>query len=243
MNYIQEINSFQNWLILNPSVTSDDISLWYALMSLNNISGWQKEFTVAISTIRDRSRLSRSAIYRSRNRLVQLGRIRTKERSGNESSIYEIIPLSTNQNYFPVFQDGTQSGTHNGTHNGTQRGTQPGTIIKTKQDEKKLLDINISFESFWDAYEKRTGSKKKLEAKWEKLSDQDREAIMAYIPLYKVAQPAKQFRKNPETFLNNRSWEDEIIDSNNKNGNGKANRQNHAYQPITTGTAEGSGKL
>ena len=30
-------------------------------------------------------------------------------------------------------------------------------------------------------------------------------------PLYVKAQPDKQYRKNPETFLRNKSWHDEII--------------------------------
>jgi hypothetical protein len=34
---------------------------------------------------------------------------------------------------------------------------------------------------------------------------------MAYIPRYKLHQPDKQYRKNPATFLYQRSWEDEII--------------------------------
>ncbi len=34
---------------------------------------------------------------------------------------------------------------------------------------------------------------------------------MLYIPKYKAAQPNKQYRKNPETFLNNKSWNDELI--------------------------------
>lgn len=129
MNYLQEIKNFNDWLIINPTVTSDDISLWYALMNLNNMCGWQKEFTVAISTIVDRSRLSRSAIYRSRNKLVQLGRIKTKERSGNLCSIYQIISF--------VSQSGTQSETQSGTQSGTQTGTQSGTINKTKLNETK----------------------------------------------------------------------------------------------------------
>ena len=37
---------------------------------------------------------------------------------------------------------------------------------------------------------------------------------MNYIELYKQSQPDKQFRKNPETFLNNKSWNDEIINTN-----------------------------
>lgn len=131
MNYLQEINSFNDWLIINPSVTSDDIALWYALMNLNNISGWQQEFTVAISTIIDRTRLSRSAIYRSRNRLVQMGRMITRERPGNQCSVYQLIP-------FTVSHMGTHNGTQYGTQYGTQAGTQPGTIIQTKGKETKL---------------------------------------------------------------------------------------------------------
>lgn len=166
MNYLQQINSFNDWLILNPTVTSDDIVLWYALMNLNNISGWQKEFTVAISTIIDRTRLSRSAIYRSRNRLVQLGRINTKERGGNQCSIYEVIP-------FPVSHMGTHYGTQPGTQFGTQAGTQSGTINKVKETKvnsstsvlfaipEKLVvkDFFIKnhypheFEKFYDYYE------------------------------------------------------------------------------------------
>lgn len=150
MNYIQEIKSFNDWLIINPSVSSDDIVLWYALMNLNNISGWQTEFTVAISTIIDRTRLSRSAIYRSRNRLVQMGRIKTKERSGNQCSIYELLPfVSPNDTHkgthngtqvgtqTPIMQTVSHNGTQTGTQVGTQHGTQAGTIIQTKLNETK----------------------------------------------------------------------------------------------------------
>ena len=34
---------------------------------------------------------------------------------------------------------------------------------------------------------------------------------MAHVKAYKLAQPDKQFRKDPATYLNNRGWEDEII--------------------------------
>lgn len=53
----------------------------------------------------------------------------------------------------------------------------------------------------------------KSEAKWKKLSRKDQQAIIDYIPRYKEATPDKKYRKNPETFLNNRSWEDEILGS------------------------------
>ena len=77
-------------------------------------------------------------------------------------------------------------------------------------DESKTL--NVPFDVFWDAYDKKIGTKK-CETLWKRLSDKDRLDIMAYIPKYILSQPDKQFRKHPQTFLNNRAWEDEIIDN------------------------------
>lgn len=72
-------------------------------------------------------------------------------------------------------------------------------------------NINIDFDFFWNDYDKKVGDKQKLKSKWNKLSDRERDQIMEYLPLYKEAVPDKQFRKNPETFLNNKSWLDEIV--------------------------------
>jgi hypothetical protein len=72
-------------------------------------------------------------------------------------------------------------------------------------------NINIDFEWFWNEYDKKIGEKQKLKKKWNKLSDEERQNAMNYIDLYKQSVQDKQFRKNPETFLNNKSWNDEII--------------------------------
>ena len=79
--------------------------------------------------------------------------------------------------------------------------------------------INIDFEYYWNEYDKKIGDKKKLKSKWDKLSDQERQDAMNYIDLYKISVPDKQFRKNPETFLNNKSWNDEIINRTNPSSN------------------------
>lgn len=72
-------------------------------------------------------------------------------------------------------------------------------------------NINIDFEWFWNDYDKKVGDKQKLKKKWNKLTDEERQNAMNYLELYKQSVPDKQFRKNPETFLNNKSWNDEII--------------------------------
>lgn len=66
------------------------------------------------------------------------------------------------------------------------------------------------FEDFWNAYQKKVG-RPKCEKLWSKLSSKEKADCMAYIPLYIESQPDKQYRKNPETFLRNKSWNDEII--------------------------------
>lgn len=79
-----------------------------------------------------------------------------------------------------------------------------------------ILDTaDNGFSDFWNLYDKKVG-RPKCEKLWEKLTINEKEACLGYIPLYKQAQPDKQFRKNPETFLRNKSWNDEIIYRNNE---------------------------
>lgn len=68
-----------------------------------------------------------------------------------------------------------------------------------------------TFDRAWNLYEKKVGCKSKLEKKWNSMSKKDRKAAIEYIPLYVLSQPDKQYRKNFQTFLNQRGWEDELI--------------------------------
>ena len=76
-----------------------------------------------------------------------------------------------------------------------------------------IIDSDVEangFDFFWNAYEKKVG-RPKCEKLWAKLTLTEKKACLDYIPLYKQAQPDKQYRKNPETFLRNKSWNDELI--------------------------------
>lgn len=93
MNYIREINSFYDWLETN-SVSDSAITLWHALMHINNKAGWKVEFTVASSVLCLKSGLSQSSFKRARNILKQSGRIEWRERKGNQSAIYNLISFA-----------------------------------------------------------------------------------------------------------------------------------------------------
>lgn len=82
-----------------------------------------------------------------------------------------------------------------------------------KEGEREIeqeAELWPSFNDFWDAYDKKT-DRAKCEKKWDRLKQSEKEAILAYLPGYTATTPDKQYRKHPETFLNNRGWENELI--------------------------------
>lgn len=92
MNYIREINAFYDWLETNELSVSA-ISLWYALMHINNKTGWKNEFTVALSVLSIKSGLSSRAVTNARKELTEKGRIKWESRNGNQAAQYSINSL------------------------------------------------------------------------------------------------------------------------------------------------------
>lgn len=86
-----------------------------------------------------------------------------------------------------------------------------------KVKSKEEIKTGIPFQTFWDLYDKKVGDRTKIEKKWNNLPEDIQIKSLKHITEYKEAQPDKQYRKNPETYLNQKSWNDEII---RKNGNG-----------------------
>lgn len=92
--------------------------------------------------------------------------------------------------------------------------------------------LNYTFDEFWDDYDKKVGDKDRIKPKWLKLSDADREKIKLDIPKRKKAQPDKKWRPKPERYINERVWEDEIIDYN-KNEQNKHKGGDYEQQKST----------
>jgi hypothetical protein len=75
---------------------------------------------------------------------------------------------------------------------------------------KEKERINIGFDVFWNLYDKKIGAKEKCEAKWNKLKDTERQKIIDTLPEFKKVNPHKQFVPYPETYLNQKRWNDVI---------------------------------
>ncbi len=95
----------------------------------------------------------------------------------------------------------------------TQPKQQANTEDESANETETLIEDNTikeSFEKFWDLYDRKRDKDKTFKL-WCKLNILERASIMVYVPKYKEAQPDKQFRRDPSTFINQKTWESEII--------------------------------
>jgi hypothetical protein len=74
--------------------------------------------------------------------------------------------------------------------------------------------MDADFETWWNLYQKKRGREKCMK-KWAKLSAKDRQACIQATPAYVQSTPDVTYRKDPYTYLNNKSWNDTIYFRNN----------------------------
>ena len=89
MNYIKQVNEFNELLQLNPLHSSSQC-LYHILLHINNRCNWISEFTVANTLLMSYTGLTLSSLQRARNNLIQKGFIRYKKGSGNNAGTYKI---------------------------------------------------------------------------------------------------------------------------------------------------------
>ena len=103
MRYINEINSFCNWLIFN-TISTNAQALWYALMHFNNkcpieIDGefyWRVRFKAPGKSIKALTGFEHDMqLKRARDELISAGRIRYTNGTGSSAGMYELIPFET----------------------------------------------------------------------------------------------------------------------------------------------------
>lgn len=145
-----------------------------------------------------------STIYKIMQKLEQIGNIEIKS-----SNQYSIITIS-NYNDYQNINNYKVTSNEQPSNNQVTTNEQQSNTNKNVNNVKNVKNKDISFDTFWAVYDKKVG-KPKCEKKWCKLNGEIQKKILVHVEQYKLAQPDRQFRKNPETYLNNESWDDEII--------------------------------
>jgi hypothetical protein len=67
-----------------------------------------------------------------------------------------------------------------------------------------------SFDDFFTAYGKKI-DRYEAEARWNKLTNGEKDKVMAHVPGFVLANPDRKFRPSPARYLLRRKWEDEIV--------------------------------
>lgn len=101
------------------------------------------------------------------------------------------------------------------TTDSTTDGQQTDTNNKNKKNNKDNTQNDVfrdnDFLRFWDMYDKKK-DRLKCEKKFSKLTKAQKDKIFQTLPAYVASTPDPQYRKNPLTYLNAQSWEDEVED-------------------------------
>lgn len=143
----------------------------------------------------------------------------SKETGINESKIERIlkcfesdqqIEQQTNSksrlisiSYWNEYQDSEQQ-------KNNKRTTREQHVNTNKNDKEQIKnEKKISFVVFWDLYDKKE-QRDSCEKKWNALDLETQEKIISVLPDYVKWKNEKQYRPNPQTFLNQKRWLDEI---------------------------------
>ena len=91
--------------------------------------------------------------------------------------------------------------------------------VNRNKETEEIEIIDLDFQNFWNLYDKKVGDKEKIKSKFISLKPDEKKKIFEHLPNYIMSTPDKKFRKDPATYLNNKSWNDEIIIPTYKNRN------------------------
>lgn len=181
------------------------IYLW--IVELNNRLGWKRQFGLPTQATIEGLSIGDKRTYLSAVKDLEIwGFIKIVQEAKNQyqSCIIELchsdFTTATTTALDTALQRHNNSTTHDTPHGGTP-------IDKQRNKETKK-PINIDFDVFWNAYDKKV-DRTKAEKKWKSLSDVQRELAIADVPKYLASLRDRQFQKNPLTYLNGECWKDE----------------------------------
>ncbi|EGP5718283.1 DnaD domain protein [Enterococcus faecium] len=95
MDYIGQLNAFDNWLEYNELGAGPQL-LWYKLMAIAKKSGWQSELSIANTRLQAMTKTSEKTLINNRNQLIQNGLLQYKKRGRTKAGVYILSDLTGN---------------------------------------------------------------------------------------------------------------------------------------------------
>jgi hypothetical protein len=210
MDVFELSRNFWNWCFENPEkIRPNHSAMYFFIIEHSNRLGWKDKFGLPMQMTMDAIGIKNYKTYSNTlSDLVDFGFVKIVEKSKNQYSA-TIIALTKN----------TKANTKalsKATLKHSQKQVQSTVCIDIPINQEPINNINISFDTFWNLYNKKQGDKEACEKKWIKLTDTDRQKIIDTLPLFLSKITDKQFQPLPATYLNQKRWNDEISKSDSK---------------------------
>lgn len=94
MNMISQINAFENLNEYNEIGPGAQL-LWYKLLRVANLSGWQKEVSISNTRLQSMTKSTEKTLINNRNQLIQCGLLTYKKRGRTKAGLYILTDLTT----------------------------------------------------------------------------------------------------------------------------------------------------
>lgn len=153
------------------------------------------------NSLSDATGISTQSIRTCLDRLIS-----TNELTIESTNSFSLITIVKYEEYQFFEKKSTSKSTSKLTNDQQTDNQQLTTIEEGNKDNNKIL----MFESFWFKYPNKVGKAKCL-PKFLKLTDDEIGQIVSTLPKFIAYKPFESYsHPNPETYLNQRRWEDEI---------------------------------
>lgn len=248
-----QVNSFQvpNALVDKLMNEMSGNALKCLMYIIRQTRGWHKQFdSIAASQFVETCGIAKNTAKSAIDELIKLGLIKkdisdraTGLNTYSLTSLFdsgEVVNAGSNSDLGQKLTDSNSdlAGSNSDLVGGSN--SDPTKDILFKDTNQKTL--NVPFDVFWKLYDKCV-DKKPCEAKWSKLKDSERQQAIAHLPKYIESTPDKTFRKNPQTYLNQKSWNNEIIPSGTRSigsaGQAQQAAPSEQVKPIKTHATQG----
>lgn len=209
MDIYKLYRNFWDYAFNNPEkIKPNHVAIYSFAIEHCNRLGWKPKFGFPTSMVLEATGIKSYSVFKKTfDDLVAYGFIEAIEYSKNQYSS-NIIALKENYKAHNKALDKALIKHSTKQVESTRQSID--SIDKQINNKQITIDIYPTFEDFWNLYDNKQ-DKKACEKKWNLLTQTEKEEIMNYLPEYIKSTPDKKFRKYPETFINNKSWKNEII--------------------------------
>jgi hypothetical protein len=236
-----------NYYHLDKSISEDKRLSWGArgllVFLLGKPDNWQVSVTNLVNQTAESGKPSgRDSVYSLLNELVSAGyviREQSKNQDGKFGSIDYIVceyfedkPHTDKPHTDKPHTDKPHTDKPHTDKPHTVNPTQTINELKQLTKKERSNDLNNThFDKFWEIYDKKI-DRKSCEKIWAKINPSEEEAVKIVYAAgeYVKTVTDKQFQKHPKTWLNNESWNNDLIISNGAT-------QNVTKHQITTNAA------